>query len=261
MANLMDICNSSKALDQAVHDFMHHVPDAKEESITDYLLWQWRTMDSRLEYISISSFTRIEESGRTGADFDLELWLVGHTAHIALAVQAKKFIKSHDCYVRKLRYPRNTKQQLNMLLSYGSSQRRHPVYFIYTISDPATTTLCPSNCMNSAIFMADAKTMGEFADGKRGKRVSKNMLLAESIPFHCLFCCPGQSQMECVQDFFANYAYNNRERPNDELPEYVQLLLSEPRSFSWELIKELRSCEHLRRFHALAVYDMRNGDE
>lgn len=261
MANLMDIFNSSKALDHAVHDFIRHVPDVKEESITDYLLWQWRTIDSRLKYISIRSYTRIEESRRTGADLDLELWLIGSTTHIALAVQAKKFIKSHDCYVRKLRYPRNTKQQLNMLLSYASSQERHPVYLIYAISDPATTTLCPSDCMNSAVFIADAKIMGEFADGKRGKRVSKNKLLAESIPFHCLFCCPGQSQMECFQNFFADCTSNNGDRPNGELPEYVQLLLSEPRSFSWELIKELRSCEHLRRFRALAVYDMRNSAE
>jgi len=51
----------------------------KEESITDFLLWKWRELDKRFKFINITTFTRSDEGSRTGADFELELWLVGRS--------------------------------------------------------------------------------------------------------------------------------------------------------------------------------------
>jgi len=35
-------CEANKALSLKVLEFMRHVYDIKEESITDFLVWQWR---------------------------------------------------------------------------------------------------------------------------------------------------------------------------------------------------------------------------
>ena len=71
-----DLCVANKAVGVEVRDFILNVPDAKEESITDYLVWKWRALDTRFNYVNVKTFTRQEENAKTGADFELELWLV-----------------------------------------------------------------------------------------------------------------------------------------------------------------------------------------
>ncbi len=185
----MDICQANTALSLDVQNFMRNVSDIKEESITDYLVWRWAELDKRFHYISVRTFNHAEESMKTGADFDLELWLVGHKTHISLAVQAKKFIKVHDRYVHKLNYPngKETQAQMQKLLAYADANGKLPFYFIYTIPDGGTSTMCgPTNTIDSGIFMADAHTMKEFADGVRGLRPSRDDLIRASNPFHCM---------------------------------------------------------------------------
>lgn len=92
----MNICEANKAASFKVKNFMQNVKDVKEESITDYLVWKWRELDKRFSYINTSTFTRQEENMRTGADFELELWLVGKKSHYTLVFQAKKFIKPNS---------------------------------------------------------------------------------------------------------------------------------------------------------------------
>lgn len=75
--NILDLCEANKALGIEVREFILNVPDAKEESITDYLVWKWRSLDKKFNYINVKTFNRHEENAKTGADFELELWLVG----------------------------------------------------------------------------------------------------------------------------------------------------------------------------------------
>ena len=42
-----DPCDCNKAIGLEVRDFVRNVPDVKEESITDYLIWKWKLLDSR----------------------------------------------------------------------------------------------------------------------------------------------------------------------------------------------------------------------
>ncbi len=103
--NSSDLCKNNKAIGLEVKTFMENVKDVKEESITDYLMWKWRELDRRFNYIRTSTFTRQEESDTTGADFELELWIVGRIKSLPLLFQAKKFLKPHDRYKLKLNYP------------------------------------------------------------------------------------------------------------------------------------------------------------
>ena len=127
----MNLCDANKAVSLEVKNFMLlNVPDVKEESITDYLVWKWRELDSRFKYINVATFTRQEESTTTGADFEIELWLVGNKFHFPLVFQAKKFVKPNDSYVTKLNYPSKTQGQLTTLLAYAKAhlitQLSHP---------------------------------------------------------------------------------------------------------------------------------------
>ena len=192
----MTICAANHALSVEVRKFIEHVGDAKEESITDYLVWKWREIDKRFNYLRVIPFNHDEESSTTGADFDLELWLVGRSFQISLAVQAKKFIKRSDSYVKRLRYPNGSKAQMDKLLAYAKSRGSSPFYFIYTRPEATTIPMCNGRSGHTplvedgAIFMADAHVMEEYADGKHGKRVSRDQLLRATNPFHCMFCCP-----------------------------------------------------------------------
>lgn len=248
----MDICEANLALDLEVRRFVENVGDVKEESITDFLVWKWRELDKRFNYIRVHSFDHEEENSRTGADFDIELWLVGRQNHIALAVQAKKFLKRTDSYVTRLRYPRGTKNQLNKLMSYSSSTNRHPFYFIYSLPGPLSRTMCPGKPGElGAVFTADARRIEEYADGKHGRRVTRDQLLGITNPFHCMFCCP----LAHGGGYFGHYFDHPRQElnSNESLPSYVRRLLQQG-----DTPINVEEFEALRHFRHVGVYDMRN---
>jgi hypothetical protein len=255
----MNICDSNRAVSKEVLNFMQNVRDIKEESITDFLVWKWRELDKRFNYLSITTFNHAEENTSTGADFDLELWLVNRSYHVALAVQAKKFIKLHDRYVNRLNFPNGTKRQLDTLLSYAAQNNKLPFYFIYSAPGLQTKTICGLQCHGeSGVFMADANTMKEFADGEHGKSISRDDLLSKSDPFHCMFCSRLFPIDRYLHQFFSESALSAAHQPNTSLPKYVQDLLSrEGEQPTSDDQKQVISREGWRRFRAVGVYDLR----
>lgn len=259
----MNLCAANKAVSLEVKNFMLNVPDVKEESITDYLVWKWRELDARFKYINVATFTRQEESATTGADFEIELWLVENKFHFPLVFQAKKFVKPNDSYVAKLNYPAGTQGQLTTLLAYAKTQKKLPFYVIYSVPDSNTKTMCGGvDTADTAIFMADAHTIKKFADGKYGKRVSKNKLLKATNSFHCIFCCPLSQGGDYFRSYFSALTEGADPRENEVLPNYVSMLIN---GRTLELGKEetlaLINQNELRKFRAVAVYDMRISDE
>lgn len=258
----MNICQANKAVSLEIKNFMLNVPDVKEESITDYLVWKWRELDARFKYINVSTFTRQEESTTTGADFELELWLVRRNYHFPLVFQAKKFVKPSDSYVSKLNYPAGTQGQLTTLLTYAKSKKKLPFYAFYSIPDSKTQTMCAmGNVSDTAIFMADAHTVKAFADGKHGTRVSKNKLLKATNPFHCLFCCPLSQSDDYFAHYFSDLTEGTEAHDNETLPTYVNMLLSgRMLDLSQEETLAVLNQNELHVFRAVGVYDMRNAD-
>jgi len=176
----MNLCNTNKILAKEVKDFMLHVKDVNEESITDFLVWKWKEIDKKFKAIDVSTFTRHQESTLSGADYEMEIWIVGNKYNYPLVFQAKKFIKQYDSYVRKLRYPSNTKKQMNTLLKYAKNHNKIPFYMYYSLPDENTTAMCQGGYIDDcAVFMSHAKVVEEFADKKHGNRISKNDLLSD----------------------------------------------------------------------------------
>lgn len=253
----MDLCESNKALAKEVADFLFNVDDLKEESITDYLVWKWKEIDKRFKSINVSTFTRQEESKLTGADFEMELWLIGKTRRYPLVIQAKKFIKQFDSYVSKLKYPHNSKNQMNKLLSYAAKNNKIPFYAFYSLPDEKTMTMCFRNDVGDCgVFLAHAKDVEEFADGKHGSRVSRNNLLARSNSFHCVFCCPLSEESKYFENYYPVHGIENQEYNS---PEYVDYLLeAHPLEVDGYYIKSLIEEHKLGVFKYVAVYDIRD---
>lgn len=260
----MTLCESNRKLSEEVQGFLRNVPDVKEESITDYLVWKWGEIDKRFNYLNIKTFTRQEESKTTGADFELELWVVGNTFRFPLLFQAKKFVEPFGSYVSKLNYPNGTQGQLSKLLSYSRKEKRMPFYAFYSLPDAKTQVMCAGNdASSSGVFIADAYTVKEFADGKNGTRVSKNKLLASSNPFHCIFCCP----LSQKGAYFEHYFKKIREfaspdsGENETEPEYVSLMLSGRwREMGREDILGVIDRNDLSTYRNVGVYDMRGSE-
>lgn len=261
----MSICKTNHALSIEVGKFINNVGGVNEESITDYLVWKWRELDKRFNYLHVTPFNRREESATTGADFDLELWLVGNTFHVSLAVQAKKFLKQYDSYVTRLRYPNGSKGQLDTLLAYATKAGKEPFYFIYSIPETTTRPLCDGSTSANpqaemgTIFMVHALEAEHFADGRHGKKVSRDKILSVSTPFHCMFCCPLATSEGKPRKGFASLL-STRSGSDAKLPPYVQRLLdSAGRPESQGLRIEPSERELVERFRTVAAYDMRIG--
>lgn len=255
------LCGSNKAVGFEVRDFILNVPDAKEESITDYLVWKWRLLDARFKYINTKTFTRQEESSTTGADFELELWLVGRTRCVPLLFQAKKFLKPFDSYVNKLNYPGNTQSQLRTLLSYAASRGLLPFYAIYTAGASAHP-LCGGRAdLDTGVYMIDAATIKTFADGVHGRKVALNTLIARSNPFHCMFCCPMGIEDQYFSRYFMAQAAGPAGRSRDSLPSYARQILSMQAISAEDAGLEGRRIDgELPPVRSIGVYDL-TGEE
>ena len=252
-----DLCDANKALGLEVRDFVLNVPDAKEESITDYLVWKWRALDARFNYINVKTFNRQEEHATTGADFELELWLVGQFKCLPLLFQAKKFTKPYAGYVRTLNYPNNTQAQLQKLLSYSASQHLLPFYSIYTCV-AASLPLCGGRTdFETDIYMIDGATIKEIANGPRGRKVSLQDLLQFSNPFHCMFCCPMGIEGSYFQHYFLRGEHAKALRPLAEMPEYARRLLSRQPG-SGDAPRETYRDAELPPVRAIGVYDLKD---
>ena len=52
----MKLCEANRKLSVEVKEFLQNVPDVKEESVTDYLVWKWGELDRKFNYINIKTF-------------------------------------------------------------------------------------------------------------------------------------------------------------------------------------------------------------
>ena len=253
----MNFCELNKKINQEVKDFLTYCREVKEESITDFLVWQWSKADPKFKFLKISTFTRQQESDLTGADFQLELWLVGHTFRYPLIFQAKKLIKQHDRYLEKLNYPNYTQNQLKTLLKYASAKKFIPFYMLYGLPDKSTKSMCSMNfVIDCGAFMIRAEDIQKLADLKKGSKVSKDDLLFKSNPFYCMFCCPLTQNNSYFDEYFHARSDEN------QVPHYIRYLMdTDELSINSEEIQLLIQRNELNKYRYVAVYDMRELDE
>ncbi|MBU0558176.1 MAG: hypothetical protein KJ799_03645 [Bacteroidetes bacterium] len=266
----MEICDNNKIISKSVLEFIQFVPDVNEESITDYLVWQWRKLDKRFNYLNIEKYSKEDENKKTGADFELELWLIKDNKPIPFVVQAKKFIKDYNSYCSKLNYKTKAKKrQIYILSNYAKTEKRLPFYLIYSKPDKDTRIICGGMKNNlfeeeTSLYFADAYVIEQMSKDYKNKKLSKNEILEQSNSFCCLFCCP-LTRHNNLHDYFSHYyskALSEHSAIFDgenEIPIYVRQIMSNEINDNqiYGLIEEYR----LNRFRNIGVMDLRNTNE
>ena len=179
MANLCDILEH---LNAEIFAWMSAQPTVKEESITDWLLYELSKRSGKVAY---KAFNRHEEAKYTGADWD---WVfVFHDGIVWLRVQAKKLFVGEDNYsglARSNRYG----QQISTLITSAAKVPAYPLYVFY-YGFPQKSACNRGFQTIAGAYLCGAKVVDTNFVSIR-KRVNPADVIVRSYPLHCIVCCP-----------------------------------------------------------------------
>lgn len=250
------LCNVLNQAASYVHTWLNKQPSAKEESLTDWMLFDISEKSSKVLY---RLFSRHVEARTTGADW--EWWFVSNNQSLRLRVQAKKAQGSKDLYSEIARTNKYG-LQIDKLLLDAKKQNAIPLYAFF--SSENGPTLCGGQASTEGVYLASAtRVYSDFIAVAQSKVVAKDVL-AISKPLSCIACCPlcchGQLPLEYFKHYFPE-EFMQSEHMNEtvgihnQIPRYVQALLSHDLIGS-EDIEE--SFEIPTDFKALLVVDLRS---
>jgi len=187
---MSDICSDFRASAAYIHKWVTSQPEVKEESLTDWLLYD---VDIRRPDVIYKAFSRHEEARETGADW--EWWFVFIEGAVRLRVQAKKLHSTKDNYPG-LAHTNKYGLQIDKLIADATIVNAFPVYAFYSSSTSASK--CPlDDSIPSGVHVAGA-AMVEQALLSARRHVSEGDAIALSTPLPCLMCCPLSSNTMSV---------------------------------------------------------------
>lgn len=211
------LCEHALNCNLDIRKFIGAVDTVGEESLTDYLVWQWHEGP-----LKVIPFSRNYENKTSGADLEIIFIVDAKSIKKPLAIQAKKFSRdTQKNFIRdSLMYGREGGekaygQQFEKLQEYCDKGRnkdqvdRLPLYLIYAdpvSSDYINQTKCPlSNCT-----LEESNNIGAFVimieplqnlrikywnnedncinKDDNNHKVSLSEVLEHSFPLHNLFC-------------------------------------------------------------------------
>ena len=224
------LCNEIKTLSEQVYDFIDNVPSVQEESITEYLMWQWSLLDKRVKFIKRKRLHTKKEEAKSGADFEIELWVIKSSTALPFLIQAKKIIKKTNSYCSKSLNYNTTKptRQYQLLINTASREHKVPLYAFYTKKDK-----------HKSIYISDAYEVKKLAIdcAKKSRSVVKREdILDISTNIISLFCFGKSSLSDNIGSQF--------EVEFNMLPDYVKFYLN-------------NSIEHIHS-RDVAILDLRN---
>lgn len=269
----MSDCKEVKEISKYIREWISKQPAVKEESLTDYLLFE---MSKRIPRIQYKTFSRHIEAKTTGADW--EWWFVlSNNCAYKLRIQAKKGFPDNYPHIA---YSNKYGLQIKKLLKDAISTNSIPFYAFYT-SDKGTV-MCPRGINDEGVYIAGAnKVYNSFIQGGRQK-ISIQSVLSISNPLSCFFCCPLVERKDVrFSDFFENY-YNEEsgeeirqtlkiedekfeDKPpilglHDFIPDYVSVLLRLGNNKENDIDSSYESefKDKIKDINAIMVYDARN---
>ncbi len=250
MKQLCDVIHDAASY---VHTWLRRQPSVKEESLTDWMLFNISEHSPQVRY---KLFTRHEEARVTGADW--EWWFVGNTQSLRLRVQAKKAQGTKDIY-SELARTNAYGLQIDKLLSDASKQNAIPLYAFF--SSIASAQHCKMQ-QSEGVHLASAhRVYSDFIAPARQK-VTPQAVLALSKPLSCVACCPLASDEEVPTRYFRHYfpeafevieSQKGQLGVHTDLPTYVQRLLRNDRGEVFDEVEPDDSAE----FSSLLVVDLR----
>lgn len=262
-----NICKSFNDCSAEVKKWLTKQPEVKEETLTDWLLYN---LSEKIPALKYKQFTRSEEGRKTGADW--EWWFVfSNKKAFAARIQAKKLKASIDNYP-SIAYTSNGKLQIERLLDDSVKDGFASFYALYS-TENNHNTMCGGRKNGEGVFLGEAnKLRNEFIMQSR-RALNPSDILSHTNPISCLFCCPltyeGGKDVESgfrrhLEQYFPTFSDKLGERQNiqelgfREPPNYVkQLLENETIPEWWE--NEYRF--YFEKINAIIVIDMRYADE
>lgn len=231
----MTKCKIVRGLAAELARWLQHQPAVGEESLTDWLLFQF---DTKVPDTAYRKFNRWEEGVLTGADW--EWWLLTRSVAWGLRVQAKKLSQSSDNYP-SIAYSNRRGLQIDLLRSNAASRDLKAMYCFYYPTPPQSgPVLCQGGRSRGSrgAFLASATSVYERFIRVRHSKLDADAVLVETMPIECFFCCPMMRDGPSgVADFVEMYFTGPRSEANtadypdepsglfDEPPEYVRSLI------------------------------------
>jgi hypothetical protein len=259
---MKDLCRHLKKSSSYVRTWFDRQPAVKEESLTDWLLFD---VSARLKNVLYHSFTRHEEAKETGADW--EWWFVFRHGAERFRVQAKKLTPAGDNYAG-LVHTNKHGLQIDKLLSSAKESEAIPLYALYSAVRGFAMCCGPIEGHQDGVFLAGAQNVyNKFIAGPR-RQVTAADILSLSNPFSCFACCPLITDGGGLKRYLEQYYASELEAHatddaapftgfHAELPSYLTSFLEYDREQLpswWE--SEFRTA--IQDFNALLVYDLRD---
>jgi hypothetical protein len=253
-----NLCNIFNAAASYVHHWIERQPAVKEETLTDWLLFE---ISERTNLVRYRMYTRHEEARLTGADW--EWWFVGSKSNLRLRVQAKKALGTKDLYPDLMR-TNAYGLQIEKLIADSKAVNAIPMYAFF--SSLSASGLCGRRGpKQEGVFLSSAhRIQSRFLVSGRSK-ITPAQVLAISNPISCAFCCPLSDRSDSSVDYFRQYFSegfvsaqdeSSKSGIHDQLPDYVMALLSS----NQEILSEgLRTDEAPQGFNSLLVVDLRDA--
>lgn len=258
---MRDPCNVIRKSSSYIRRWLTRQPGVKEESLTDWLLYN---VSERLPFVQYVAFSHHQEARETGADW--EWWILFHDHYFRLRVQAKKVSATNDNYPELARTNRHG-LQIKKLLDDASTANAIPLYALYSAQTGHSMCEWRSRHRDGVFLAGASRLFTDFnLDGPR-RRISSSDLLSRSNPFSCFACCPligwtGRTMYRFFEHYYASEIRPEGEERSlprgvhTELPAYVSSLAQHAREGIpdwWET--EFRSS--LQDFNAILIYDRR----
>ncbi len=192
-----NLCRVLNQLALEVQQWMQEQPGVKEESLTDWLLYE---LSKRVPRVSYRAFTRHEEAKYTGADWD---WtFVFDDGVVRFRVQAKKLFSNTDNYPGLCKSNRYG-QQISKLISSTKLVPAYPLYVFY--SELSSHTACRGpGAPACGVYVCGANRVDSQLVITR-KSVKPVDAIAISYPVACMACCPktgGSSALNLIRQVY-----------------------------------------------------------
>ena len=176
-------------LSNKMYEWLSKQPNVKEESLTDWLLFE---LSDICNFIKYYAFTRNEES-LIGADWDW--WVLTNSNAYRFRIQAKKLRPDKDNWA-SFSYGNKNGIQIDLLLDSARKDSAFPLYMLYSTSSPDIDEQL-SNYKNQrfqemikwcadckcASFLSPTKNIYELIFGQGKKTIHDEILLNLSLRF------------------------------------------------------------------------------
>ncbi len=270
-------------LSEYVYKWLKEQEFVKEESLTDWLLYN---SNEKCSYLFYKSFTRNEES-QNGADW--EWWIITEKEYSFAAyrflVQAKKLHNNSDNYPA-ITYGNKHGLQIDLLIDAAIKRNAFPIYSFYSTTQPDINQQIKNfkcfdeNCLRwcesciNGVFLSSAKSIRKNVIELPKTYIKDSKLINNSLKLSLLDSLLNNASVSCnifekLNDYYIKEIsdidddlYNSKEQNGikynkNNLPKYMEIIINRnSNDISW-IEKEFHN--ELNEIKGIAVLDLREG--